>query len=359
MATQTGALEAPAIRSQKPTSLWRDAMGRLVRNRLAVIGLIGVLALIVVGSIGPLIAPYPYDKQNYDVLRQNNNLPVSPGQFGYLFGTDSLGRDLLSRMLDGARISLSVAIVVQVVVLVLGVPIGAIAGWLGGRVDTYLMRFTDVMYAFPDLLLIILMTVTLRDTAFGQALDGLLLVYVAIGLVGWVTMARLVRGQPGRDGGNYRAWPGRRERNYRGGAGLAARREHSPAGCVGAQSNRDRTHGLGNGHAARLGIRGCCQGEGIRHGGLLDRRLGFTCAGRRGRNSNQGDRPAGRPGSQQFGTRPESHVPLHAHHTIAGACPQAIQTVGSTRHIIARPSTRDWLGKPQERRIHTGETDKT
>ena len=195
MATQTGALEAPAIRSQKPTSLWRDAMGRLVRNRLAVIGLIGVLALIVVGTIGPLIAPYPYDKQNYDVLRQNNNLPVSPGQFGYLFGTDSLGRDLLSRILDGARISLSVAIVVQLVVLFLGVPIGAIAGWFGGRIDTYLMRFTDVMYAFPDLLLIILMTVTLRDTAFGQALDGLLLVYVAIGLVGWVTMARLVRGQ--------------------------------------------------------------------------------------------------------------------------------------------------------------------
>ena len=97
--------------------------------------------------------------------------------------------------MDGAQISLSVALVVQFVVLFIGLPLGAIAGWFGGRVDTYLMRFTDVMYAFPDLLLIILMSVAFRDTAFGRLYSGLFLVFVAIGLTSWVTVARLVRGQ--------------------------------------------------------------------------------------------------------------------------------------------------------------------
>jgi oligopeptide transport system permease protein len=97
--------------------------------------------------------------------------------------------------MDGARISMSVAIVVQIVVICIGVPIGAMAGWFGGRTDNVLMRFTDVMYAFPDLLFIILLTVVFKQTPFGQAMDGLLLVFVAIGLTTWVTVGRLVRGQ--------------------------------------------------------------------------------------------------------------------------------------------------------------------
>jgi oligopeptide transport system permease protein len=88
-----------------------------------------------------------------------------------------------------------VAIVVQVVVLTIGVPLGAAAGWFGGRTDNLLMRFTDVIYAFPDLLFIILLSVVFKETAFGKAMDGLLLVFVAIGLTSWVTVARLVRGQ--------------------------------------------------------------------------------------------------------------------------------------------------------------------
>ena len=113
----------------------------------------------------------------------------------HLLGTDQLGRDLLSRLLDGARISVSVAFVVQIVILLIGVPIGALAGWFGGRLDNVLMRLTDVIYAFPDLLFIILLSVAFRETFFGQALDGLLLVFVAIGITSWVTVARLVRGQ--------------------------------------------------------------------------------------------------------------------------------------------------------------------
>jgi oligopeptide transport system permease protein len=90
---------------------------------------------------------------------------------------------------------MTVALIVQAVVLLIGLPIGAAAAWYGGTVDSILMRFTDVIYAFPDLLFIILLTVSLRETAIGSAMNGVLLVFVAIGIVGWVGMARLVRGQ--------------------------------------------------------------------------------------------------------------------------------------------------------------------
>ncbi len=122
------------------------------------------------------------------------NGPIPPMTDGHILGTDQLGRDLLSRIMDGAQISFTVAMVVQIVVLIIGIPIGAMAGWFGGRMDNYLMRFTDVIYAFPDLLFIIILTVAFRETWFGRALDGLLLVFVAIGITSWITMARLVRG---------------------------------------------------------------------------------------------------------------------------------------------------------------------
>ncbi len=195
MATQTTAVSAPLARPRKSTGLWRDAFARLRKNRLAMVGLVSVIVLFLLAIFGPMIAPYPYQEQDLKAVLANGGRPVPPGGEGHLLGTDQIGRDLFSRLLDGARISVSVAIVVQIVVLVIGVPIGALAGWFGGRIDNLLMRFTDVMYAFPDLLFIILLTVAFRETAFGRAIDGLLLVFVAIGLTSWVTVARLVRGQ--------------------------------------------------------------------------------------------------------------------------------------------------------------------
>lgn len=192
MATQT--LRAIA-KPQASASLWRDAFGRLRKNRLAMIGLILVTFVLLVAIFGPLLAPYPYQDQDLKAVVANHSQPVPPFTAGHILGTDQIGRDLLSRLMDGARISMSVAVVVQIVVIVLGVPIGALAGWFGGRVDNILMRFTDVMYAFPDLLFIILLTVVFRETPFGHAMDGLLLVFIAIGLTSWVTVARLVRGQ--------------------------------------------------------------------------------------------------------------------------------------------------------------------
>ncbi len=195
MATRTQALEAPAGLEGKPTSLWRDALGRLVKNRLAVVGGVIVAILVFLALFGPYLTPYPYDSIDYKAMAQTGGIPVRPLQMGHLLGTDNLGHDLFSRLLDGARISMTVALVVQIVVLVIGIPIGAIAGWFGGRMDNLLMRFTDVVYAFPDLLFIILLSISFRNTWFGKAMDGLLLVFVAIGIVAWVTMARLVRGQ--------------------------------------------------------------------------------------------------------------------------------------------------------------------
>ncbi|CAN5711626.1 ABC transporter permease [soil metagenome] len=200
MATDAGALSSGALVRRRSSGVWRDAFGRLRKNKLAMVGLVIVILLVILAVVGPILAPWPYYVQDQDAIVQNLFRPIHPFspiavETGHFLGTDQLGQDLLSRLLDGAQISMTVALVVQVVVLVIGIPIGALAGWFGGRIDNLLMRITDITYAFPDLLLIILLSIAFRDTVFGRALNGLLLVFVAIGLTSWVTVSRLVRGQ--------------------------------------------------------------------------------------------------------------------------------------------------------------------
>ena len=195
MATISRPVPGTLVRPRRSAGLWADAWSRLRKNRLALFGLLLVSLLLFFGLFGPLLAPWPYQAQDLKAVVAGGGGPLPPGSPNHILGTDQLGRDLLSRLLDGARISVSVAFVVQIVILTLGVPIGALAGWFGGRVDNLLMRFTDIIYAFPDLLFIILLSVAFRDTAFGQAIDGLLMVFVAIGITSWVTVSRLVRGQ--------------------------------------------------------------------------------------------------------------------------------------------------------------------
>jgi oligopeptide transport system permease protein len=195
MATISRPVAGEIVQPRRSAGLWSDAFGRLRKNKLALVGLFLVITLLLTGLFGPIIAPWPYDYQDLQAVFAGDGGPLPPLTAGHILGTDQLGRDLLSRLLDGARISVSVALVVQLVIITIGVPIGAIAGWFGARLDNILMRFTDVIYAFPDLLFIILLSVAFRDTAVGQAMDGLLLVFVAIGLTSWVTVARLVRGQ--------------------------------------------------------------------------------------------------------------------------------------------------------------------
>jgi oligopeptide transport system permease protein len=195
MATVSRPIAGPVAKPRRSAGLWSDAFGRLRKNRLAILGLVLVILLLMTGLFGPMVAPWPYEFQDLKAVFAGGGGPLPPGSPGHVLGTDQLGRDLLSRLLDGARISVSVAFVVQLVILLIGVPIGALAGWFGGRLDNFLMRFTDIIYAFPDLLFIILLSVAFRETFFGQALDGLFLVFVAIGVTSWVTVARLVRGQ--------------------------------------------------------------------------------------------------------------------------------------------------------------------
>jgi oligopeptide transport system permease protein len=172
------AVEAGAeVRS---SSLWRDAIRRLLRNRLAMAGGIVIALLCLIAIFADVLAPRPYTKTNFGRL---NEAPTRD----YLLGTDQLGRDLLSRMIYGARVSMLVGLGAQIIVVSIGVPIGALSGYLGGRVDLFLTRFIDVMYAFPRLLFVILVMSMLGA--------GLTNIFIAIGLTGWVGIARQTRAQ--------------------------------------------------------------------------------------------------------------------------------------------------------------------
>ena len=164
----------------KSSTLWSDAIYRLTRNKAAMFGAFILLILILSAALAPWIAPYSYSFQNLE-------LGASPPSADHILGTDVLGRDLLSRILYGARISLLVGFVATGVALVIGVSWGIVAGYAGGKVDSVMMRIVDILYGLPFIIFIILLMVI-----FGR---NLWLLFGAIGAVEWLTMARIVRGQ--------------------------------------------------------------------------------------------------------------------------------------------------------------------
>ncbi|MGB3610581.1 MAG: ABC transporter permease [Cellvibrio sp.] len=165
---------------EKGTSLTQDAFRRLRKNRMAMAGLGILVCLVIVALLTPFIAPYSYEAQNLD-------LGASPPSAAHWLGTDIFGRDQLTRIMYGSRISLMVGFIATAVALIIGVLWGATAGYLGGRTDALMMRTVDVLYALPFTIFIILLTVI-----FGSSM---LLLFLAIGAVEWLTMARIVRGQ--------------------------------------------------------------------------------------------------------------------------------------------------------------------
>lgn len=170
-----------ALTARRQRSLWGDAWRRLRRNKLAVIGLIIVVTFSLIAVFAPFIAPYGQaEVVDFRLARH------SPS-WTWPMGLDANGRDIFSRMVYGAQVSLVVGVLSQAIVLLIGVPLGAIAGFFGGLTDTVLMRLVDVIYAIPQLLMVLLFV-----NWWGP---GLLNIFLAIGLVGWVTEARLVRGQ--------------------------------------------------------------------------------------------------------------------------------------------------------------------
>src|SRR5215469_5061188 len=164
--------------------LWTDVWRRFRRNRLAVAGAVIVTILVLDAVFAGLLVQLGLLQ---DPIRQHVELSLSGPSAQHLLGTDYLGRDTLSRLMFGARISLTIGILVQGIYVVIGGTIGMIAGYSGGRVDNLLMRFTDIWYAFPDLLFVLVLV-----SVFGPSL---LSIFAAIGIVNWVGLARLVRGQ--------------------------------------------------------------------------------------------------------------------------------------------------------------------
>jgi oligopeptide transport system permease protein len=168
-------------RAVKGRSLWDDARRRLLRNRAAVASMIVLCLLVVCAVVGPFVTPYAYDEIN------KNDVWLGPMTGGHLIGSDSLGRDLLARLFTGLGVSLAIGAVATTVSLVIGVAWGATAGYLGGVVDEVMMRIVDVLYSLPYIFFVIILMVT-----FGS---NFILLFIAIGAVEWLTMARIVRGQ--------------------------------------------------------------------------------------------------------------------------------------------------------------------
>src|SRR6185369_14297686 len=162
-----------------------EAFRRLKRNPVAVVSGLFIVCVIVLAIFAPLIAPHVYDFQDraYAVL-------PAPSDANHRLGTDNLGQDTLSRLIYGARVSLTVGVVVQVIEVSIGLALGLLAAYKGGLWDTILMRVTDAMFAFPDLLFAILLVGIIRPTT---VIASFLTVFVALAIVNWPGMARLVR----------------------------------------------------------------------------------------------------------------------------------------------------------------------
>ncbi len=210
---------------KKPRSPMGDAVREFKQNRVAVMSVIFILIIAVLAIFAPLFTPYGYNTQNTAYAREKPMTPYvittdkyeqchwkgTPLDFGctvYILGADGLGRDLLSRSIFGARISLLVAIIGSSVSLIIGTIYGVISGYFGGKIDDIMMRIVDFLWALPVLVIIIIMTVYFKALAragatgfkgqliqWDQALGGLLFMFVAIGALSWLGMARQARGQ--------------------------------------------------------------------------------------------------------------------------------------------------------------------
>ena len=171
----------------KGRSLWADARARFFRNRAAVAGLIVLICVAAFALIGPFIAPWNYEDIDWNVLGNVAEAGRPSLETGHWFGTDSLGRDLFARTVQGTQISLMVGIVGALISVIVGTLYGAIAGYYGGRADNIMMRIVDVLMSIPYMFVLILLLVV-----FGRSM---LMLFIGIGLVSWLDMARIARGQ--------------------------------------------------------------------------------------------------------------------------------------------------------------------
>jgi oligopeptide transport system permease protein len=199
---------AENVETVQGTSLWKDAWRRLLKNKLAVFGLIVMVIMIVAVTIGPAIIRWTTGYTADYIPADGDLIKSFPPSLNHPMGTDEAGRDLLARVLQGGRISLMVGVISTIVSLIVGVSYGAIAGYMGGKIDNFMMRLVDIIYAIPYILIVIVLLsvfsgnntpqwIAALSNAFGggAALNQIFLLFFALGLVSWLTMARVVRGQ--------------------------------------------------------------------------------------------------------------------------------------------------------------------
>lgn len=187
------------VTMRENVSYWKDAWRRLKKNKIAMISLVVIILIMLFAFVGPMLSPYTYDQQ----IRGDESLyPCKE----YIFGTDQLGRDLLVRTMIGTRISLIIGIGAAVLVLIIGSIYGAISGLAGGKVDAVMMRICELIYSVPDILIIILLQITLKDPLeamansgslgpFSKLGPGIISIFIVFSLLYWVGMARIIRGQ--------------------------------------------------------------------------------------------------------------------------------------------------------------------
>ena len=179
----TDAAIAEPVAAVTSRGFWGDAWRRLKRNRASMVAATVILLITIVAFVGPSLSPHSFDAIDWE------NMAVGPGgPNDHWLGTDRLGRDLYVRTLYGVQISLQIGLLATLVSLCIGVTWGATAGYLGGRIDDLMMRFVDILYALPYIFIVIILS-----TMFERG--NIYVLFLAIGAVGWLTMARIVRGQ--------------------------------------------------------------------------------------------------------------------------------------------------------------------
>lgn len=210
------------VQMRPSTTFFKDGCKRFLKNKVATVSLIIIVLIVLIAIFLPMFWPYSYEQQlgvipGKPVDPSFNNLrPFEYGStelariangekvFPHIFGTDSAGRDYLIRVVYGTRISLAIGFFASIIVLVIGMVVGSIAGYCGGKVDLIIMRIVDIIYSLPDMLMVILLASVLKQTNLGEMIQGTILekigsniisLFIVFALLYWVSMARLIRGQ--------------------------------------------------------------------------------------------------------------------------------------------------------------------